>query len=83
MGTNIGTGSSHRVSIGREDCEITEVSLNSLKCTTPPRDVVAVTDTSLELVKVFVDNWSFQLAGFQYVVDPTFDSIDPHFIFIE
>ena len=36
-----------------------------------------------ELVEVFVDNWSLQLAGFQYVVDPTFDDIDPDLIFIE
>ena len=83
MGTNIGTGSSHRVSIGREDCEITEVSLNSIKCTTPSGDAVTVADTSLELVEVFVDNWSLQLAGFQYVVDPTFESIDPDLTFIE
>ena len=83
MGMNIGAGSSHQVSIGSKDCKITKVSLNSIKCITPLGDAMTVADTSLELVEVFVDNWSLQLAGFQYVVDPTFDSIDLDLTFIE
>ena len=79
MGMNIGTGSTHRVSIGQGNCEIIEVSLNSIRCITPPGD--AVSDDQ-ELVEVFVDNWNLQLAGFQYVVDPIFENIVPEFTFI-
>ena len=81
MGLNIGTGSTHRVSIGRKDCEITGISLNSINCTTPPGDSVTGAGKK-ELVEVSVDNWSFQLAGFQYMADPTFESISPDFIFV-
>ena len=77
MGTDIGTGSTHRVSVGRKDCEITEVKPGSIKCTTPSGDAVTGAGNK-ELVEVFVDNWSFQLAGFQYVADPTFESITPN-----
>ena len=79
MGTDIGSGSTHRVTVGGKDCEITEVKRDSIKCTTPPGDAVT---GAQELVEVFVDNWSLQLAGFRYVVDPTFDSITPNFTFI-
>ena len=79
MGMNIGTGSTHRVLIGERNCEIIEVSLDSIRCTTPPGD--AVTDNQ-ELVEVFVDNWNLQLAGFQYVVDPIFEDITPDLTFI-
>ena len=81
MGTNIGTGSTHQVSIGRKNCEITKVVLNSIECTTPPGDSV-IGDGTVVLVEVFVDNWSFQLAGFQYVADPMFETIHPDFTFI-
>ena len=81
MGTDIGTGSTHRVLIGRKNCIITNVTLNSINCTTPPGD--SATDAgAIELVEVFVDNWSLRLAGFQYVADPIFDSIFPDFIFV-
>ena len=79
MGMNIGTGSTHRVSIGQGNCKIIEVSLNSIRCTTPPGDAVT---NNPELVEVFVDNWNLQLAGFQYVVDPIFENIIPDLTFI-
>ena len=81
MGRDIGTGSTHRVLVSSRECEITEVMLNSINCTTPPGDAVTEVGTK-ELVEVFVDNWSFQLAGFQYVADPTFGSINPDFTFV-
>ena len=79
VGMNIGTGSTHQVSIGQGNCEIIKVSLNSIRCTTPPGDAVT---NNQELVEVFVDNWNLQLAGFQYVVDPIFENIFPEFTFI-
>ena len=36
----------------------------------------------MSMVTVFVDNWSFGLAGFQYVADPEFESITPSPVFI-
>ena len=81
MGTDIGIGSIHRVSVGRKDCQITEVKPDSIKCTTPSGDAVTGTGNK-ELVEVFVDNWSVQLPGFQYVADPMFDSITPNFVFV-
>ena len=81
IGTNIGTGSTHQVSVGRKNCEITKVVLNSIECTTPPGDSGTGYGTT-ELLEVFVDNWSLQLAGFQYVADPTFETIHPDFTFI-
>ena len=80
MGSNIGTGSTHRVSVGNRDCRITSVELNSINCTTPPGDAVTGIGTN-ELVEVFVDNWSLQLAGFRYVADPTFGGISPDLVF--
>ena len=81
MGTDISIGSTHRVLVGRKDCKIIEVKPDSIKCTTPPGDAVTGVE-SRELVEVFVDNWSIQLPGFQYVTDPMFDSIVPDFIFV-
>ena len=81
MGRDIGTGSTHRVLVSSRECEITEVTLNSINCTTPPGDAVTGAEIK-ELVEVFVDNWSFQLAGFQYVADPTFERIVPDLTFV-
>ena len=81
MGTDIGTGSTHRVLVGHKDCKINNVLLNNINCTTPPGDAVTGAE-SRELVEVFVDNWNFQLPGYRYVADPIFDSIIPDFIFV-
>ena len=78
VGGSIGTGSSHRVTIGQGNCTIIDVSLDSIRCTTPP-----VGDGGeMSVVTVFVDNWMLGLAGFQYVDDPEFESITPSLVFI-
>ena len=64
--------------IGQGNCTIIFVSLDSIRCTTPP----VGDDGEMSVVTVFVDNWSFGLAGFQYVADPEFESITPSPIFI-
>ena len=80
MGSNIGTGSRHRVLVGRRECEITNVKLDSIMCNTPKSDNTS--NGNVELVQVSVDNWDTEVAGFRYVDDPTFTSISPSTIFV-
>jgi hypothetical protein len=83
MGTNIGTGSSHRVTIGGGNCTIIEVLLNSIRCTTPPGDEGTDGGSGqVSLVRVTVDNWMQELFGYTYVADPVFETISPNLTFI-
>lgn len=79
QGTDIGTGSSHEAYVGDEECTITTRTRNSITCTTPRSN--RVSSGNKELVRVVVDNWEQELAGFEYREDPEFISITPITIF--
>ena len=79
MGTNIGSGSRHRVLVGGKECEVTDVQQDRIVCTTSRSDTIS---SNNELLQLFVDNWKQELAGFSYVDDPTFSSISPNSIIL-
>lgn len=70
-GQHIGSGTSHSVSIGGVTCTVTNVGV-AISCTTVGGTV------GEQSLSVAVDEWSvYQGTGFQYVDDPTFESVEP------
>ena len=64
--------------VGQRVCVVTEVKTDSIMCTTPSTNS---TSNEVQLVQLSVDNWTSELSGFEYVEDPTFESIMPKIIF--
>lgn len=78
-GQHLGIGSTRSVFLRQQKCEVTDFDQDSIVCTTPPSDAVIRNN----LLEVRIDNWSSQISGFNYLEDPTFESISPNVSFFQ
>ena len=77
-GVDLGIGSQHQVLIRQQSCEVQAISQNSIVCITPASSNPVINN----LIEVRIDNWSAQISGYDYLPDPTFQSITPNLSFV-